>query len=112
MSMSSCTLSSKKRWMISPPQEVLSICATKALIEAYGFNIVENYSRTLNLTDRWVGNRQAGFGTPISPQYQLASCNITDLNLSVYAPHGLEYGLFVRNVFDNACEVSGCCLAN
>jgi outer membrane receptor protein involved in Fe transport len=57
-------------------------------------------------------SRQAGFGTPISPQYQLASYNITDLNLSVYAPHGLEYGLFVRNVFDKAGEVSASILAN
>jgi outer membrane receptor protein involved in Fe transport len=83
-----------------------------ALIGSYSFNIVENYSGTLNVTDRWVGNRQAGFGTPISPQYQLASYNITDLNLSVYAPHGLEYGLFVRNVFDKAGEVSASILAN
>jgi iron complex outermembrane receptor protein len=83
-----------------------------ALIGTYSFNIVENYLGTLNVTDRWVGNRQAGFGTPISPQYQLASYNITDLNLSVYAPHGLEYGLFVRNVFDKAGEVSASILAN
>jgi iron complex outermembrane recepter protein len=83
-----------------------------ALVGTYNFNIVENYTGALNVTDRWVGERLAGFGTPISPQYRLASYNITDLNLSVYAPHGLEYGLFVRNVFDKAGEVSASVLAN
>jgi iron complex outermembrane recepter protein len=83
-----------------------------ALVGTYNFNIVENYSGALNVTDRWVGERLAGFGTPISPQYKLASYNVTDLNLSVYAPHGLEYGLFVRNVFDKAGEVSASILAN
>ena len=28
------------------------------------------------------------------------------------SPHGLEYGLFVRNVFDKAGEVSASVLAN
>jgi iron complex outermembrane receptor protein len=83
-----------------------------ALVGSYNFNIVENYSGALNVTDRWVGERLAGFGTPISPQYRLASYNITDVNLSVDAPHGLEYGLFVRNVFDKAGEVSASVLAN
>jgi len=83
-----------------------------ALVGSYNFSIVENYSGALNATDRWVGERLAGFGTPISPQYRLASYNITDVNLSVDAPHGLEYGLFVRNVFDKAGEVSASVLAN
>ena len=83
-----------------------------ALVGSYNFNLVENYSGALNVTDRWVGERLAGFGTPISPQYRLASYNITDVNLSVDAPHGLEYGLFVRNVFDKAGEVSASVLAN
>ena len=83
-----------------------------ALLGTYNFNIAKNYSGALNVTDRWVGERLAGFGTPISPQYKLASYNITDLNLSVYSPHGLEYGLFVRNVFDKAGEVSASVLAN
>jgi iron complex outermembrane receptor protein len=83
-----------------------------ALVGGYNFNIVEKYSGALNLTDRWVGERLAGFGTAISPQYRLASYNVTDLNLSVYAPHGLEYGLFMRNVFDKAGEVSASVLAD
>jgi outer membrane receptor protein involved in Fe transport len=64
------------------------------------------------VTDRWIGERLAGFGTPISPQYELASYNITDLNLSVFAPAGLEYGLYLRNLFDKAGEVSAAILAN
>jgi outer membrane receptor protein involved in Fe transport len=83
-----------------------------ALLATYDFNIVEGYSGALNVTDRWVGERNAGFGTLISPQYTLASYNITDLNLSVKAPLGLEYGLFLRNAFDKAGEVSASILAN
>jgi iron complex outermembrane recepter protein len=83
-----------------------------ALIGTYNFNIIENYSGALNVTDRWVGERLAGFGTPKSPQYNLASYNVTDLNLSIFAPRGLEYGLYLRNVFDRAGEVSASILAN
>ena len=54
----------------------------------------------------WIGVRNAGFGTAFSPQYVLSSYNITDLNLSVRSPYHLEYGLFLRNVFDKAGEVS------
>jgi outer membrane receptor protein involved in Fe transport len=42
----------------------------------------------------------------------LSAYNITDLNLSVQAPHGLEYGLFLRNAFDRAAEISASVLAN
>jgi outer membrane receptor protein involved in Fe transport len=42
----------------------------------------------------------------------LASYNITDFNLEVNAPHGLQYGIFMRNVFDRAGEVSASVLAN
>jgi outer membrane receptor protein involved in Fe transport len=42
----------------------------------------------------------------------LASYNITDLNLSVLAPDHLQYGLFLRNVFDRAGEVSASVLAD
>jgi iron complex outermembrane receptor protein len=83
-----------------------------ALLGTYNFNIVENYSGALTVTDRWVGQRLAGFGTPTSPQYDLASYNLTDVNLAVHAPHGLDYGLFVRNIFDKAGEVSASVLAN
>jgi iron complex outermembrane recepter protein len=83
-----------------------------AVLGTYNFNIVDSYTGALTVTDRWVGGRNEGFGTPVSPLYALASYNTTDLNLSVYAPHGLEVGLFLKNVFDKAGEVSAATLAN
>ncbi len=83
-----------------------------ALIGAYNFDIVDGYSGVFTATDRWVGERNAGFGTVTSPQYRLSSYNITDLNLEVQAPHGLEYGLFLRNAFDRVAEISASVLAN
>jgi iron complex outermembrane receptor protein len=83
-----------------------------ALIGTYDFDVVGGYTGSFNVTDRWVGERNAGFGTLISPQYHLGSYNITDLKLSVRAPYHLEYGLFVRNVFDRAGEVSASVLAD
>ena len=77
-----------------------------ALIGTYDVNLPGGYSGAVNVTDRWIGEREAGFGTPISQQYTLASYNITDLNFSVRSPNHLEYGLFLRNVFDKAGEVS------
>ena len=88
------------------------------LLEQHGytvwwdFDLVGGYTGSFNVTDRWVGERNAGFGTLISPQYHLGSYNITDLKLSVRAPYHLEYGLFVRNVFDRAGEVSASVLAD
>jgi iron complex outermembrane recepter protein len=83
-----------------------------ALIGTYNVDLVGGYTGSFNVTDRWIGERNAGFGTAISPQYRLASYNITDLNLSVLAPYRVEYRLFVRNVFDRAGEVSASVLAD
>ncbi|HMI73473.1 MAG TPA: TonB-dependent receptor [Steroidobacteraceae bacterium] len=77
-----------------------------ALIGTYDVDLTGGYQGSINVTDRWIGERNAGFGTPISQQYVLSSYNITDLNFSVRSPYHLEYGLFVRNVFDKAGEVS------
>src|ERR1700744_3467790 len=77
-----------------------------ALIATYDVDLPAGYKGAINVTDRWIGNRNAAFGTPISEQYVLSSYNITDLNIVVRAPYHLEYGLFVRNVFDKAGEVS------
>jgi outer membrane receptor protein involved in Fe transport len=83
-----------------------------AVMGTYNVDLVQGYTGSINVTDRWIGERNAGFGTAISPQYQLDSYNITDLNFSVRAPYHLEYGLFVRNVFDKAGEVSASVLAD
>jgi iron complex outermembrane recepter protein len=77
-----------------------------ALLGTYDVDLPAGYLGSVNVTDRWIGERNAGFGTPISQQYVLSSYNITDLNFSVHAPNNLEYGLFLRNVFDKAGEVS------
>jgi iron complex outermembrane recepter protein len=77
-----------------------------ALIGTYDVTLPGGYAGAVNVTDRWIGERNAGFGTPISQQYVLSSYNITDLNFSVRSPYHLEYGLFLRNVFDKAGEVS------
>ena len=77
-----------------------------ALIGSYDVDLPGGYLGSINVTDRWIGERNAGFGTKISQQYTLSSYNITDLNLSVHSPNHLEYGLFLRNVFDKAGDVS------
>jgi len=77
-----------------------------ALIGTYDIDFTAGYSGAVNVTDRWISERNAGFDTHISPNYTLASYNITDINFSVHAPNNLEYRLFMRNVFDKAGEVS------
>jgi iron complex outermembrane recepter protein len=77
-----------------------------ALIGTYDIDFTGGYAGAVNVTDRWISERNAGFDTHISPNYTLASYNITDINLSVHAPNNLEYRLFMRNVFDKAGEVS------
>jgi iron complex outermembrane receptor protein len=77
-----------------------------ALIGTYDVDLSGGYTGSVNVTDRWIGERNAGFGTAISQQYVLSSYNITDLNLTVHSPYHLEYGLFLHNVFDKAGEVS------
>jgi iron complex outermembrane recepter protein len=83
-----------------------------ALVGNYSFNIVESYTGMLTVADRYVGDRLVGFGTAVSPGYDLAAYNLTDLNLAVYAPHGVELSLFLKNVFDKAGEVSATTVAN
>ena len=83
-----------------------------ALLGSYSFNIVENYTGTLTVTDRYVCDRLTGFGTAVSPGYELAAYNLTDLTLAVHAPHGVELSLFLKNVFDKAGEISASTVAN
>jgi iron complex outermembrane receptor protein len=83
-----------------------------ALVGAYDFSIITDYSGRLTLTDTYVGDRNAAFGTVVSPQYRLGAYSNTDLNLSIYAPHNVEVGLFVKNIFDVAGEVSASTIAN
>ncbi len=83
-----------------------------ALTAAYDFAIADGYSGVFSAANRFVGSRLAAFGTRVSPQYELASYDITDLKLAVNAPHDLQVGLFLKNAFDKAGEVSATTLAN
>ncbi|HEY2036396.1 MAG TPA: TonB-dependent receptor, partial [Steroidobacteraceae bacterium] len=83
-----------------------------ALLGTYSFDLGSGYTGSLTMADRWIGQRNAGFGTVISPQYRLPSYNITDIHLTVEAPNHLVYGLYVRNLFDEAGQVSASVLAN
>jgi iron complex outermembrane recepter protein len=83
-----------------------------AVLGTYNFNIIDSYTGALTVTDRYLGGRNIGFGTPISPLYGLRAYSTTDLNLAVNAPHGLEAGLFLKNVFDKVGEVSANTAAN
>jgi iron complex outermembrane recepter protein len=83
-----------------------------ALIGSYDFNIIADYSGRLTLTDTYVSERNAAFGTVVSPQYRMGAYSNTDLKLAIYAPHNVEVGLFVKNIFDIAGEVSASTIAN
>ncbi len=52
-----------------------------ALIGTYDVALSGGYTGSVNVTDRWIGERNAGFGTPISQQYVLG----------LLQHHGLEF---------------------
>ncbi|MGO9931952.1 MAG: TonB-dependent receptor [Steroidobacteraceae bacterium] len=83
-----------------------------ALIGAYDFNITTDYSGRLMLTDTYVSERNAAFGTVVSPQYRMGAYSTTDMNLAIFAPHNLEVGLFVKNIFNIMGEQSAITAAN
>jgi iron complex outermembrane recepter protein len=83
-----------------------------ALLSSYDFRVTSDYSGRVTLTDTYVSERNAAFGTPVSPQYRMGGYSNTDMNLAIYAPHNVEVGLFVKNIFDVAGEVSAATAAN
>lgn len=84
-----------------------------ALLGAYNFNINADFRGAVTVTDRYVGDRTAGYaGSAVSPLYALGSYNTVDLGLSIYAPHGLEVDLYAKNLTNVAGEVSASTLAN
>lgn len=84
-----------------------------SLLGTYNFNINADYRGSLTVTDRYVGDRTAGYsGSAISPLYGLRSYNTVDLGLALYVPYGLEVDLFAKNLFNVAGEVSASTLAN
>jgi iron complex outermembrane recepter protein len=84
-----------------------------ALLGIYNFNITADYRGAFTVTDRYVGERTAGYaGSAVSPLYVLRAYNTVDLGFSIYAPHGIEIDLFAKNLAGVAGEVSASTLAN
>jgi iron complex outermembrane recepter protein len=84
-----------------------------SLLGSYNFNINADYHGSLTVTDRYLGDRTAGYaGSTVNPLYTLRSYNTVDLGLALYVPYGLEVDLFAKNLFDVAGEVSASTLAN
>ncbi|MEI9996712.1 MAG: TonB-dependent receptor [Rhizomicrobium sp.] len=84
-----------------------------ALSANYTFDIAQDYVGDLNVTDRYIGDRTSGYaGSPISPLYKLPGYNSLDIDLAVVMPHGLELDAYIKNVFDEAGQVSASTLAN
>lgn len=84
-----------------------------ALAATYGFNVGSQSTGQFTLSDVWVGNRTAGYkGSPIAPYYQLPGYNTANLDLAIYAPHGIEVDAFLHNAFDKAGQVSATTTSN
>lgn len=84
-----------------------------ALAATYGFNVGSQSTGQFTLSDVWVGDRTAGYkGSPIAPYYPLPGYNTTNLDLAIYAPHGIEVDAFLHNAFDKAGQVSAATTAN
>ncbi|TAM96665.1 MAG: TonB-dependent receptor, partial [Rhodanobacteraceae bacterium] len=84
-----------------------------ALAATYGFNVGSQSTGQFTLSDTWVGDRTAGYkGSPIAPYYQLPGYNTTNLDLAIYAPHGIEVDAFLHNAFDKAGQVSAATTTN
>ena len=84
-----------------------------ALAATYGFNVGSQSTGQFTLSDTWVGDRTAGYkGSPIAPYYQLPGYNTTNLDLAIYAPHGIEVDAFLHNAFDKAGQISATTTTN
>lgn len=76
-----------------------------ALLGTYAFDLAPEYTGALTLTDRWLGERNEGFGTTASPLYRLGSFNTVDLDFAWSMPHGLSVDIYAKNVFDTVGEI-------
>lgn len=84
-----------------------------ALAASYGFNVGSQSTGQFTLSDTWLGDRTTGFkGSPVAPYYRLPGYNTTNLDLAIYAPHGIEVDGFVHNAFDKAGQISATTVAN
>lgn len=85
-----------------------------ALNGTYGFDIGGGFSGALNLSDVYVGPRNAGYnvspeelavGTG-NPLYKLAGYNTVNFDLSLFMPRDTQLDFYVKNVFDVRGQVS------
>jgi len=96
----------------------LSPRANFALIATYDFPITTDYAGAFSVNERYIGDRTTGFDrySPNaflpSPNFQLAPYAMTDLNFTVNAPHQVQIGLYVKNMFDKIGQVSATTTAN
>ena len=77
-----------------------------AIIGTYEFDITDTYSGALTVTDRYLGDRNSGFGTAISPNYRLAGFNTVDVDLAINLPNNIAALLYVKNLLNTAGETS------
>lgn len=84
-----------------------------AAAATYSFPIAGGSSADLTVSDAWIGDRMAGYaGSAVSPGYRLPGYNTLNLDLAVYAPHGIEVDAFVHNALDRVGQVSATTIAN
>ena len=83
-----------------------------ALLGTYDFHITEGYSGTLTLADRYISERNSGFGTAVSPNFRLQPFNTVDADLALLAPHGMELDVFARNLTNVSGEIGATTAAN
>jgi iron complex outermembrane receptor protein len=78
-----------------------------ALTADYRYPIADALSGTVGISDRFVGQRNAGFdGSDVAPQYDLPSYNLFDLRAGVAMPL-VTFNLYAKNVFNKLGFLSG-----
>ncbi|MBS0275515.1 MAG: TonB-dependent receptor [Proteobacteria bacterium] len=85
-----------------------------ALDGTYSFDMGNGYSGAFNVSDIYVGERNANFDVDPagqaagagSPLYKLKAYNTVNLNLAFFLPRNVEIDAYVKNVFDVRGEVS------
>jgi len=85
-----------------------------ALTGTYTYEIGGGYSGAVNLSDVYVGGRDAGYNVSPAdafagtgnPLYKLAAYNTVNLGLAFFLPHNMELDAYLKNVFDVRGEVS------
>jgi iron complex outermembrane receptor protein len=85
-----------------------------ALSGTYNFDLGAGYSGSLNVSDVYVGSRDANFDVDPaglaagagSPLYKLAAYNTVNANLAILLPHNMELDAYLKNIFDVRGEVS------